>query len=102
MNRLTAFFIAISMILGAGLAQARDLDADEAQKLQDAGTIQPVEKLKATALAQHPGATLTDAELEQEYGKYIFQVDLRDAKGIDWELELDAVTGKVLKNHQDL
>lgn len=101
MNRLTAFFIAFSMILGAGLVQARDLDADEAQKLQDAGTIQPVEKLKAAALAQHPGATLIDTELEEEYGKYIFQVELRDAKGVDWNLELDAVTGKVLQNHQD-
>jgi uncharacterized membrane protein YkoI len=101
MNRLTAFFIATLMTLGAGLAHARDLNADETRKLQDAGTIQPFEKLNATALAKHPGATLTDTELEEEYGKYRYKVDLRDAKGIDWDLELDAVTGKVLKNHQD-
>ncbi|WP_417694749.1 PepSY domain-containing protein [Pseudomonas sp.] len=101
MNRLTAFFIVILMAI-SGLASARDLTADEAQKLQDAGTILSVEKLNATALSKHPGAALTDTELEQEYGKYIYQVDLRDAQGVDWELELDAVDGKVLKNHQDL
>ncbi|MBC3349198.1 PepSY domain-containing protein [Pseudomonas sp. SWRI196] len=101
MNRLTAFSIAILMAI-SGLASARDLTADEAQKLQDAGTILSVEKLNATVLSEHPGATLTDTELEQEYGKYIYQVDLRDAQGVDWELELDAVDGKVLKNHQDL
>ncbi|AVU76305.1 peptidase [Pseudomonas sp. Fig-3] len=101
MNRLTAFFIVTLMAI-SGLASARDLTADEAQKLQDAGTILSVEKLNATALSKHPGATLTDTELEQEYGKYIYQVDLRDAQGVDWELELDAVDGKVLKNHQDL
>nr|BFE95544.1 hypothetical protein GCM10020185_60800 [Pseudomonas brassicacearum subsp. brassicacearum] len=44
---------------------------------------------------------MTDTELDEEYGKYIYQVDLRDTKGIEWDLELDATNGKVLKNHQD-
>ncbi|WP_260961933.1 PepSY domain-containing protein [Pseudomonas citri] len=100
MKRLAAFFIAIFMTV-SGLAHARDLTADEAQKLQDAGTILSFEKLNATALAKHPGATVTDTELEAEYGKYVYQVELRDTEGIDWDLELDAVTGEVLKNHQD-
>lgn len=100
MNRLPVFFIAMLMAV-SGLAHARDLTDDEARKLQDAGTILSVEKLNAAALAKHPGATLTDTELEKDYGKYRYKVDLRDAKGIDWDLELDAVTGIVLKNHQD-
>ncbi|MBC3366040.1 PepSY domain-containing protein [Pseudomonas sp. SWRI154] len=87
--------------MGTGLAQARDLSPSEAQNLLDAGTIQPIEKLNAAALAKHPGATLTDTELEEEYGKYRYKVDLLDAEGIEWDLELDAVTGKELKNHQD-
>ncbi|MBO1540886.1 PepSY domain-containing protein [Pseudomonas sp. OA65] len=102
MNRLTAFFIATLMALGTSQAHARDLGVDEARKLQDAGTILSVEKLDAAALAKHPGATLTETELEEAYGKYIYQVDLRDTKGIEWDLELDATNGKVLKNHQDL
>jgi len=101
MNRLTAFFIATLMALGTSLAHARDLDADEARKLQDAGTILSFEKLNAKALAKHPGSTVTDTELEEEYGKYLYKVDLRDAKGVEWDLELDAVNGEVLKNHQD-
>ncbi|MCP2073576.1 UNVERIFIED_ORG: putative membrane protein YkoI [Pseudomonas lini] len=101
MNRLTAFFIATLMALSAGLAHARDLKDDEARKLQDAGTILSIEKLNAIVLSKHPGATLADTELEEEYGRYIYQVDLRDAKGIEWDLELDAANGDVLKNHQD-
>jgi len=100
-NRLTAFFIAALMVIGTGPAQARDLDATEAQKLLDAGTILPFDQLNAAALTKHTGATVTDTELEEEYGKYRYKVDLRDAKGIEWDLELDAVTGEVLKNHQD-
>lgn len=101
MNRLTAFFIAALMVIGTGPAQARDLSATEAQKLLDAGTIWSFEKLNAAVLAKHPDGTVTDTELEEEYGKYRYKVDLRDAKGIEWDLELDAVTGEVLKNHQD-
>jgi uncharacterized membrane protein YkoI len=100
-NRLTAFFIAALMVIGTGPAQARDLSAPEAQKLLDAGTIWSFEKLNAAVLAKHPDGTVTDTELEEEYGKYRYKVDLRDAKGIEWDLELDAVTGEVLKNHQD-
>src|SRR3546814_7407520 len=59
-----SFFIATLMAI-SGLASARDLTADEAKKLQDAGTILSIEKLNATALSKHPGATLTDTELEQ-------------------------------------
>jgi uncharacterized membrane protein YkoI len=52
-------------------------------------------------LAKHPGSTVTETELEEEYGKYIYQIELRDPQGIDWDLELDAVSGQVLKDHQD-
>ncbi|UZE22114.1 PepSY domain-containing protein [Pseudomonas sp. B21-056] len=102
MNRLTAFFIATLMALSTCLAHARDLGPDESRKLQDAGTIQSFEKLNAAALAKHPGAAVTDTELEEKYGKFIYQVELRDTQGIEWDMELDAVTGKVLKNHQDI
>jgi uncharacterized membrane protein YkoI len=59
------------------------------------------EKLNATALAKHPGSTINETELEEEYGKYIYQVELRDPQGVEWDLEMDAVSGQVLKDHQD-
>ena len=87
--------------LGIGLVQARDLGPDEALRLRDAGTIVSFEKLNATALTRHPGSTITDTELEEQYGKYVYQVEMRDPQGLEWDLELDAVTGQVLKDHQD-
>ncbi|NMZ80546.1 PepSY domain-containing protein [Pseudomonas mandelii] len=101
MKTLTALFTASILTLTASLAHARDLGPDEALRLRDAGTIVSFEKLNATALATHPGAKITETELEEEYGKYIYQVELRDPQGIDWDLELDAVSGQVLKDHQD-
>lgn len=101
MKTLTALFAATVFGLSAGLAQAKDLGPDVALKLRDAGTIQSFEKLNAAALAKHPGSTVHETELEEEYGKYIYQVELRDPQGVEWDLELDAATGQILKDHQD-
>ncbi|MDQ3203844.1 MAG: PepSY domain-containing protein [Pseudomonadota bacterium] len=101
MKTLTVLFTASVIAMTAGIAQARDLGPDEALRLRDAGTIVSFEKLNATAVAKHPGSTITETELEEEYGKYIYQVEMRDPQGVEWDLELDAVSGAVLKDHQD-
>ncbi|MFJ2710401.1 PepSY domain-containing protein [Pseudomonas sp. NPDC087346] len=101
MKTLTALCIAAIIGLTASIAHARDLGPDEALRLRDAGTIVSFEKLNATALTRHPGSKITDTELEEQYGKYIYQIELRDPQGLDWDLELDAVSGQVLKDHQD-
>lgn len=92
---------AAALAMTANLLHAKDLGPDEALRLRDSGVIQSFEKLNAVALAAHPGSIITDTELESEYGKYVYQVELRDTKGIEWDLELDAVTGQIDKNHQD-
>lgn len=101
MPKTTFLLASILLAATAGIAQARDLGPDEALRLRDAGTILPFERLNAAALAQHPGATITETELEDEYGRYVYQLELRDARGIHWDLGLDARTGQVLQNHQD-
>lgn len=100
MNKLPALF-AVAALTVTGIAQARDLGPDEALKLRDAGTIQSFERLNAAAMAKHPGATVEDTELEQEHGRYIYQVELRDAQGVQWDLDLDASTGEVLQDQRD-
>lgn len=101
MNTFTAFITATVLAMTATQAMAKDLGPDEALRLRDAGTIQSFEKLNAAALAKHPGSTITETELEQEYGKYVYQVELRDTKGVEWDVELDATNGQILKDHQD-
>ncbi|MNY47774.1 Peptidase propeptide and YPEB domain protein [compost metagenome] len=59
------------------------------------------EKLNTAAIAKHPGSTVEETELEDEYGRYVYQVELRDAQGVQWDLELDATSGQILKDHQD-
>lgn len=101
MKTLTTLLVAASLTLGANLALAKDIGPDQALKLRDAGTIQSFEKLNEAALAKHPGAQIEDTELDEENGRYFYDVELRDEKGVQWDLELDAKTGEVLKDHQD-
>ncbi len=101
MNKLTALFAITTLAATAGIAQARDLGPDEALKLRDAGTIQSFEKLNEAAIAKHPGSQVEETELEEEYGRYIYQVELRDAQNVQWDLELDATNGQILKDQRD-
>lgn len=95
------YLLIASLIILAGSAQARDLGPDEALKLRDSGTIQSFEKLNELALAQHPGGVIRETELENEWGRYVYQLEMVDAQGLEWDVELDATNGQVLKNHQD-
>jgi uncharacterized membrane protein YkoI len=104
MKTLTALFAAAALTVTAGLAQA-DVRPDQIQGLLTSGAIMDFEKLNQAALAQHPGSTaanITDTELDQTAaGAYVYQVEIRDAKGVEWDVDLDAKTGKVLSNKQD-
>ena len=99
MKRLTALVAAGMIALMA--TQARAVDPDKPLKVPATVTIVAFDKLEAAALALHPGSTLLDTDLDEAYGKYVYEVELEDAQGIEWDVELDALTGQVLKNHQD-
>lgn len=101
MKTLTALCVSTALIMGAGIAQAKDVSPADTVELSNSGVIMSFEKLNEAALAQHPDASILDTELEESYGRYIYQVDVRDTKGQKWEIELDAKTGKVIKNQQD-
>lgn len=85
----------------ATLVHADDVGPDRAMKLVQGGKILSFEKLNEAALAKHPEATVEDTELEDEYGRLIYQVDLRDAQGQEWDLELDATSGEILREERD-
>ena len=48
-----------------------------------------------------PGATILDTELDHSYGKLVYEVELRDTKGVKWDVDLDAKTAEVLQDKQD-
>ncbi|MFK3909110.1 PepSY domain-containing protein [Pseudomonas monteilii] len=101
MKTLTALLTAATLALGANVALAKDVQPDEVVKLVNGKTIKSLDELKAAAIAKHAGSTATDSELEDEYGRYIYKVELRDAQGVEWDVDLDARTGEILKDERD-
>ena len=100
MKTLTALFTAAALTLTAGLAQA-DVPVDQIPQLVKDGKIKPLKELNDIVLKLHPGATITDSDLDNHFNGYEYEVELRDTKNIEWDVDLNAATGEVLKNKQD-
>ncbi len=103
MKKSATIAIAFTALLGGSplLFASDDIGPDQAVKLLQDGVIKPFETLNQTALAKHPGATLGETELEREYGRYVYKVELRDAQGVKWDVDIDAATGEVLDDRRD-
>lgn len=101
MKPLMILTAATALLLGANAAFAHDIGPDEALRLRDAGTIRNFEELNQSALAKHPGGKVYDSELELDHGRYRYKVDIKDAQGTKWDVELDAVSGAIIKDRQD-
>ncbi|WP_313242587.1 PepSY domain-containing protein [Stutzerimonas nitrititolerans] len=97
------FFLAtpLALLLAATPAASRDLDQDEALRLRREGLIMPLEALVQRAMERYPGARLLEAELEEDDGIYIYEIELLTTDGIARELEIDARDGRLLKDEED-
>ncbi|MNP51110.1 Peptidase propeptide and YPEB domain protein [compost metagenome] len=93
--------LALALLVFCSVVMARDLDQDEALRLRQQGVILPLEQLLQQALDRYPGAKLLEAELEEKHDTYIYEVELLTSEGVVRELDLDAATGRLLKDKED-
>ena len=100
MKTLTALFTAAALTLTAGLAQA-DVRIDQIPQLVKDGKIKSLESMNAEALKLHPGATITDTDLDNHFNGYEYEVELKTADGKEFDVDFDATPGKVLSDKQD-
>ena len=77
-----------------------DEDHVKARRLVESGAIQPLETILEQVQGQHPGRVL-EVELEDEEGRYIYEIELLEASGQVWELKLDAVTGEIIEQERE-
>lgn len=98
MNKLVLCILAVSL---SGAVVARDIDQDEALRLRESGAILPLEQLLSRALQRYPLASLLEAELEEEHGRLLYEVELLLPSGEVRELEIDARDGRILKDEVD-
>ncbi|GAB6390492.1 PepSY domain-containing protein [Stutzerimonas marianensis] len=101
MHRAILLSFPVALLLAATPAASRDLDQDEALRLRREGLIMPLEALLQRAMERYPSARLLEAELEEEDGVYVYEIELLTADGVARELELDARDGRLLKDEED-
>jgi len=96
----------LSMMSGAVLLATvagpsfADIDFAKAEKMRASGEAISTEKVVEIATKAHPG-TVTDLELDRDVGRLVYEVEVRDEKFREWDLEIDAKTGQILTEEQD-
>jgi uncharacterized membrane protein YkoI len=90
----------VSALLAAA-SSATDLDHDDALELRRRGELLPLETLLAAVRQRHPGATLLEAELEDEDGRIVYELEILTRSGQVRELEFDARSGDLLQDEED-
>ncbi len=77
-----------------------DLSYTEARKLREGGQVLPEDRVVELVTKTRPGE-ITSLELDRDFGRLVYEVEVRDAQGQEWDLELDAATGEVLGEQRD-
>lgn len=84
-----------------GQVAAHELSQDEALRLRQEGMILSSQTFIERALERHPKARLLELELEEEYGRYIYEIELLTVQGLVRELKFDASSGELLEDEED-
>ena len=77
-------------------ASLADDDYGNARKLVESGTILSLEQILDHLDTRAEGKIL-EVEFEREDGHYIYEIEILDDSGLVRELEVDAVSGEILK-----
>ena len=92
---------ATAALLASGLASARDLSPADLDPLVKSGRVLPLDELEAAALDKHRGGHVKKGEIEHKNGGYIYQAEVADREGNEWDMAIDASTGLLLKDEKD-
>ncbi|MEO8034581.1 MAG: PepSY domain-containing protein, partial [Acidobacteriota bacterium] len=119
----TSVAVALSLVavLGVGSTFAASTTAEKAESKESKKTEQgehkkaasddqaamqkeakiTMDKAREIALAKVPGGKVESGELEREHGKLIYSFDIRNTKGSVTEVNVDAITSKIVAVQQE-
>ena len=100
-NPLGRAALAALLLALVPLAPALDVDQDEALRLRQSGEVLSFQAILRQADERYPGARLLEAELDDDDGELIYEIELLTGDGVVRELEIDARTGRVLEDEVD-
>jgi uncharacterized membrane protein YkoI len=91
---------ALAVVVGSGAVALAADEAALAARLAKNGDILPLEQILQLAQAKQPGKVI-ETEFEHDRGRYVYEVEVLDDKGVVWKLKLDAKTGTLIRARQE-
>lgn len=91
-----SYVLALCLVMAPAHA---DSDQDRARAAVQAGQVLPLRTVLERIEREHPGQVL-EVELEDEDGRWIYEVRLLQPAGRLVRLELDAASGEVLRRRE--
>lgn len=90
---------ALALALSSPWAWADDSDQDRARAAVQAGQVLPLKTVLERLEREHPGQVL-EVELEQDDGRWIYEIKLLQPGGRLVKLELDAASAELLRRQE--
>ncbi|WP_456413520.1 PepSY domain-containing protein [Thiolapillus sp.] len=100
MGRLILAICSIPLLLTWQGSVADDDDHERVYEMLHSGEIISLEKILKIGRQQVAGKVI-EVELEREKGALIYELEILSRQGKVWDVEIDAVSGKVLKVKED-
>ena len=94
---LLLWFWAGGLLLAPAMASPREHDHDRAERAVQAGQVLSLQSMLQKLQLQYPGQVL-EVELEDDDGRWIYEVKLLQADGQLLKIKLDAQTAEVLQS----
>lgn len=100
-------------LLGAALVMSIGIRAEEGQAIEVPGTWQVATNTtngKQPAISMEEvirrmeekyNGTVTEIELDREWSGDVYEVEIRTGDGYEWDVEVDAETGEILKEKRE-
>ncbi|MEX2525102.1 MAG: PepSY domain-containing protein [Gammaproteobacteria bacterium] len=70
-------------------------------KVADSGNADMIPLSEIVARLERDGSRVTEIELDRDWLRDIYEVEIIDADGKHWDLDIDASTGEVLSKKRD-
>lgn len=98
-TRIAALIAAAAALTAAGMAQAQmQHPQPQAHAAQPAVSL---EQAIAAAEKHHPGSRAVESDLDYDFGRAVYEVEVLTPQHEKFEVKVDANTGKVLSSRRD-
>jgi uncharacterized membrane protein YkoI len=90
----------LSPVLAFALPASAEDDAAEMEAISKAAKLITPQRAVERAVEAKPG-TVLDVDLDQKLQGYYYEVELIDAAGVEWEIDIEASSGEVRRVKRD-